>query len=140
MNCSFSFADCYYNDASPFYLYLYIQVPVRVAGGLLFELLGQSAGDPFKEEDDIPIVLRSWHAQRFLVTSLHVKGSASNINVLGIAEVQVCSCLIKECYVLGLANLTWVHQDSMKSGCGSRFFYITLSSLPIRTNGFTLGS
>lgn len=100
-----SFADCCYNDASPFYPYIYIQVPVRVAGGLLFELLGQSAGDPFKEEDDIPIVLRSWHAQRFLVTALHVKGSASNINVLGIAEVQVCSCLIKECYVLGLANV-----------------------------------
>lgn len=68
--------------------HLLYEVPVRVAGGLLFELLGQSAGDPFKEEDDIPIVLRSWHAQRFLVTSLHVKGSASNINVLGIAEVQ----------------------------------------------------
>lgn len=68
------------------------QVPVRVAGGLLFELLGQSAGDPFVEEDDIPIVLRSWLAQNFLVTALHVKGSASNINVLGIAEVQVRSC------------------------------------------------
>lgn len=71
------------------------QVPVRVAGGLLFELLGQSAGDPFVDEDDIPIVLRSWLAQNFLVTALHVKGSASNINVLGIAEVQVRSCSIK---------------------------------------------
>lgn len=69
---------------------LHMQVPVRVAGGLLFELLGQSAGDPFAEEDDIPVVLRSWQAQNFLVTALHVKGSASNINVLGVAEVQVC--------------------------------------------------
>ncbi|XP_059450103.1 uncharacterized protein LOC132181068 isoform X2 [Corylus avellana] len=68
--------------------YLLYEVPVRVAGGLLFELLGQSAGDPFVEEDDTPIVLRSWLAQNFLVTALHVKGSASNINVLGIAEVQ----------------------------------------------------
>jgi len=65
------------------------QVPVRVAGGLLFELLGQSVGDPFCDEDDIPIVLRSWQAQNFLVTALHIKGSASNINVLGIMEVQV---------------------------------------------------
>lgn len=66
-------------------------MPVRVAGGLLFELLGQSAGDPFIEEDDIPIVLRSWQAQNFLVTALHVKGLALNISVLGITEVQVCS-------------------------------------------------
>ena len=29
---------------------LHMQVPVRVAGGLLFELLGQSAGDPFAPE------------------------------------------------------------------------------------------
>lgn len=65
-------------------------MPVRVAGGLLFELLGQSVGDPFIEEDDIPVVLRSWQAHNFLLTALHVKGSASNINVLGIAEVQVC--------------------------------------------------
>lgn len=68
--------------------HLLYEVPVRVSGGLLFELLGQSAGDPFVDEDDIPIVLRSWQAQKFLVTALHVKGSASNINVLGIAEVQ----------------------------------------------------
>ncbi|KAD4584021.1 hypothetical protein E3N88_21622 [Mikania micrantha] len=64
------------------------QVPVRAAGGLLFELLGQSAGDPYVEEDDIPVVLRSWQAQNFLVTALHVKGYASNINVLGVSEVQ----------------------------------------------------
>ncbi|BFG25644.1 hypothetical protein CerSpe_119170 [Prunus speciosa] len=64
------------------------EVPVRVACGLLFELLGQSVGDPLVNEDDIPIVLRSWQAHNFLVTSLHVKGSAQNINVLGIAEVQ----------------------------------------------------
>ncbi|KAA8524151.1 hypothetical protein F0562_010418 [Nyssa sinensis] len=68
--------------------HLLYEVPVRVAGGLLFELLGQSAGDPFVDEDDIPVVLRSWQAQNFLVTALHIKGSASNINVLGIAEVQ----------------------------------------------------
>lgn len=79
----------YYYWVINYALYL-IQVPVRVAGGLLFELLGQSAGDPFHDEDDIPIVLRSWHAQRFLITALHIKGTASSINVLGITEVQVC--------------------------------------------------
>lgn len=68
----------------------YIQVPVRVAGGLLFELLGQSVGDPHVDEDDIPVVLRSWQAQNFLITVLHVKGSSSSINVLGITEVEVC--------------------------------------------------
>ncbi|XP_065010851.1 uncharacterized protein LOC103989139 isoform X4 [Musa acuminata AAA Group] len=68
--------------------HLLYEIPVRVAGGLLFELLGQSVGDPYREEDDIPIVLRSWQAQNYLVTALHVKGSASNINVLGITEVQ----------------------------------------------------
>ncbi|XP_043701167.1 uncharacterized protein LOC122651725 isoform X4 [Telopea speciosissima] len=68
--------------------HLFYEVPVRVAGGLLFELLGQSAGDPTVNEDDIPVVLRSWQAQNFLITALHIKGSASNINVLGITEVQ----------------------------------------------------
>ncbi|KAK7303498.1 hypothetical protein RJT34_14405 [Clitoria ternatea] len=68
--------------------HLLYEVPVRVAGGLLFELLGQSAGDPLVEEDDIPIVLRSWQAQNFLVTVMHIKGSVSRINVLGITEVQ----------------------------------------------------
>ncbi|KAF8413612.1 hypothetical protein HHK36_001604 [Tetracentron sinense] len=68
--------------------HLRYEVPVRTAGGLLFELLGQSVGDPFVDEDDIPIVLRSWQAQNFLITALHVKGSASIINVLGIVEVQ----------------------------------------------------
>ncbi|KAJ8556112.1 hypothetical protein K7X08_022870 [Anisodus acutangulus] len=63
-------------------------VPVRVAGGLLFELLGQSVGDPYVTEDDIPAVLRSWQAQDFLLTALHLNGSAPNINVIGIAEVQ----------------------------------------------------
>ncbi|KAM1472581.1 hypothetical protein ACFX2I_028811 [Malus domestica] len=57
-------------------------------GGLLFELLGQSIGNPFVDEDDIPIVLRSWQAQNFLVTVLHIKGPVSSINVLGIPEVQ----------------------------------------------------
>lgn len=68
--------------------HLLYEVPVRVAGGLLFELLGQSAGDPNVEEDDIPVVIRSWQAQNFLITVLHIKGSASRINVLGITEVQ----------------------------------------------------
>ncbi|KAJ0259311.1 hypothetical protein HA466_0056820 [Hirschfeldia incana] len=68
--------------------HIFYEVPVRVGGGLLFELLGQSAGDPFIEEDDIPIVLRSWQSQNFVVTALHVKGFASNISVLGITEVQ----------------------------------------------------
>ncbi|KAJ7968866.1 Magnesium transporter CorA-like family protein [Quillaja saponaria] len=68
--------------------HLLYEVPVRVAGGLLFELLGQSAGDPFVDEDDIPIVLRSWQAQNFLVTAMHIKGSMSSVNVLGITEVQ----------------------------------------------------
>ncbi|KAI3465917.1 hypothetical protein Pfo_022580 [Paulownia fortunei] len=68
--------------------HLLYEVPVRVAGGLLFELLGQSVGDPFVEEDDIPVVVRSWQAQNFLLTALHVKGSSSNINVLGASEVQ----------------------------------------------------
>ncbi|KAL5227991.1 hypothetical protein ABZP36_016256 [Zizania latifolia] len=68
--------------------YLLYEVPVRVAGGLLFELLGQSVGDPYHEEEDIPIVLRSWQAQKFLVTAMHVKGPSSNLNVLGLTEVQ----------------------------------------------------
>ncbi|XP_019254579.1 PREDICTED: uncharacterized protein LOC109233236 isoform X2 [Nicotiana attenuata] len=68
--------------------HLLYEVPVRVAGGLLFELLGQSAGDPYVDEDDIPVVTRSWQAQNYLVTVLHVKGSAKSINVLGITEVQ----------------------------------------------------
>ncbi|KAK3165001.1 hypothetical protein QOZ80_1AG0027650 [Eleusine coracana subsp. coracana] len=70
--------------------YLLYEVPVRVAGGLLFELLGQSVGDPDpgNEEEDIPVVLRSWQSQNFLVTAMHVKGPSSNINVLGVTEVQ----------------------------------------------------
>ncbi|KAL9160470.1 hypothetical protein ABFS82_08G202400 [Erythranthe guttata] len=68
--------------------HLLYEVPVRVAGGLLFELLGQSVGDPFLEEDDIPVVIRSWQAQNFLLTALHVKGSSSDMNVLGVSEVQ----------------------------------------------------
>lgn len=68
--------------------HLLYEVPVRVGGGLLFELLGQSVGDPFIEEDDIPIVIRSWQSQNFLITALHMKGFAEVINVLGITEVQ----------------------------------------------------
>ncbi|KAH7841210.1 hypothetical protein Vadar_027094 [Vaccinium darrowii] len=70
------------------YAFYLINVPVRAAGGLLFELLGQSAGDPFVKEDDIPVVFHSWQAQNFLITALHVKGPASSYNVLGITEVQ----------------------------------------------------
>ncbi|CAL5410085.1 unnamed protein product [Camellia sinensis] len=76
------------SDRMKHLLYEMEKVPVRVAGGLLFELLGQSVGDPTVNEDDIPIVLRSWQAQNFLITVLHVKGAASSINVLGITEVQ----------------------------------------------------
>ncbi|XWS41040.1 hypothetical protein CRYUN_Cryun17cG0046800 [Craigia yunnanensis] len=43
-------------------------------------LFYESVGDLLADEDDIPIVLRSWHAQNFLIIALHVKGSASNIN------------------------------------------------------------
>ncbi|KAL4586337.1 hypothetical protein LXL04_010973 [Taraxacum kok-saghyz] len=68
--------------------HLLYEVPVRVAGGLLFELLGQSFGDPYNNEDDFPVVLRSWQAQNFLVTALHQKGVTSNLNVLGVIEVQ----------------------------------------------------
>ncbi|KAL3522639.1 hypothetical protein ACH5RR_015473 [Cinchona calisaya] len=56
--------------------------------GPIVELLGQSAGDPYVGEDDIPIVLRSWQTHNFLMTALHGKGSATRINVLGITEVQ----------------------------------------------------
>lgn len=68
--------------------HLYYEVPVRVAGGLLFELLGQSVGDPHHNEEDVPIVLRSWQAQKFLVTALHVKGTVNHLNILGVEEVQ----------------------------------------------------
>nr|XP_043624358.1 zinc transport protein ZntB-like [Erigeron canadensis]XP_043624359.1 zinc transport protein ZntB-like [Erigeron canadensis] len=68
--------------------HLLYEVPVRVAGGLVFELLGQSVGDPYTKEDDIPVVLRSWQAQNFLITALHLKGVTSCLNVLGVIEVQ----------------------------------------------------
>ncbi|KAL3677820.1 hypothetical protein R1sor_020776 [Riccia sorocarpa] len=69
--------------------HLYYEVPVRVAGGVLFELLGQSVGDPHRcEEDDVPVVLRSWASQNFLVTAMHVKGPVASLNVVGISEVQ----------------------------------------------------
>ena len=66
-----------------------MQVPVRVAGGLLFELTGHSIGDPNRDEDDVPVILRSWHSQNFLITSMHVKGVINTLNVLGVMEVQV---------------------------------------------------
>jgi len=62
---------------------------VRVAGGLLFELTGHSIGDPTRDEEDVPVVFRSWQSQNFLITSMHVKGFVQNLNVLGILEVQV---------------------------------------------------
>lgn len=68
-----------------------MQVPVRVAGGLLFELTGHSIGDPTRDEDDIPVVFRSWQSQNYLITSMHVKGILPNLNVLGVLEVQVKS-------------------------------------------------
>ncbi|KAL3677815.1 hypothetical protein R1sor_020771 [Riccia sorocarpa] len=68
--------------------HLYYEVPVRVSGGILLELLGQSVGDPHRNEDDVPIVLRSWASQNFLVTALHVKGDVPSLNVIGISEVQ----------------------------------------------------
>ncbi|KAL9999308.1 putative Mg2+ transporter protein, CorA-like/Zinc transport protein ZntB [Helianthus debilis subsp. tardiflorus] len=68
--------------------HLLYEVPVRVAGGLLFELLGQSIGDPYIKEDDMPVVLRSWQAQNFLITALHQKGETPGLNVLGVIEVQ----------------------------------------------------
>lgn len=61
-----------------------------MSGGLLFELLGQSVGDPHHNEDDVPIVLRSWTSLNFLITAMHVKGEIPNgLNVIGISEVQV---------------------------------------------------
>ncbi|KAK9051303.1 hypothetical protein SSX86_027930 [Deinandra increscens subsp. villosa] len=68
--------------------HLLYEVPVRVAGGLVFELLGQSVGDPNKNEDDVPVVIRSWQTHNFLITALHQKGVTSSLNVLGVIEVQ----------------------------------------------------
>ncbi|CAA0254901.1 unnamed protein product [Arabidopsis thaliana] len=68
--------------------HLLYEVPVRVAGGLLFELLGQSMGDPVIGEDDVPVVFRSWQAKNFLVSVMHIKGIVSKSNVLGITEVE----------------------------------------------------
>lgn len=62
---------------------------MRVAGGLLFELTGHSIGDPNRNEEDVPVVFRSWHSQNFLITSMHVKGTVDHLNVLGVMEVQV---------------------------------------------------
>lgn len=68
--------------------HLLYEVPVRVAGGLLFELTGLSVGDPNREEEDVAVVLRSWLSQNHLITSMHVKGHVNNLNVLGVLEVQ----------------------------------------------------
>lgn len=62
---------------------------MRVAGGLLFELTGHSIGDSNRNEEDVPVILRSWQAQNFLITSMHVKGVINHLNVLGVVEVQV---------------------------------------------------
>ncbi|CAM6100193.1 unnamed protein product [Calypogeia fissa] len=69
--------------------HLFYEVPVRVGGGLLFELLGHSVGDPHRNEDDVPIVLRSFTSLNFLITAIHVKGSIPyGLNVIGISDVQ----------------------------------------------------
>lgn len=68
--------------------HLLYEVPVRVAGGLLFELTGHSIGNPYRDEEDVPVVLRSWSSQNFLITSMHVKGVVNHLNVLGVMEVQ----------------------------------------------------
>ncbi|CAH1435631.1 unnamed protein product [Lactuca virosa] len=60
--------------------HLLYEVLVRVAGGLLFELLGQYFGNPYIKEDDVPDMLRSWQAQNSLVTALHQKGVTSLLN------------------------------------------------------------
>lgn len=73
---------------------------MRVAGGLLFELLGQSVGDPVISEDDVPVVFRSWQAKNFLVSVMHIKGNISNTNVLGITEVEVHSKSVQICYLI----------------------------------------
>lgn len=70
---------------------------------MLFELLGQTVGDPRLDEEDVPVVLRSWQAKNFLITSMHVKGMVQNLNVLGVLEVQV-------------SFLQW-HWISRKSSC-----------------------
>lgn len=74
----------------------------------MFELLGQSAGDPYVDEDDTPIVLRSWQAHNFLITALHIKGSASRINVLGITEVQVAQFISRAFSLI----FVWYYHDS----------------------------
>ncbi|GKD46702.1 hypothetical protein Tco_1271347 [Tanacetum coccineum] len=87
---------------------------VRIAGGLLFELLGQSAGDLYIEEDDIPVVLRSWQAQNFLVTALRMKDSATNVNVLGVSEV------LKSRYIFATVDAYgFISSDDMGVGNGS---------------------
>lgn len=78
---------------------------MRVAGGLLFELLGQSVGDPLVSEDDVPVVFRSWQAKNFLVTVMHVKGNESNTNVLGVTEVEVRSQTVKIFYLIRFFKL-----------------------------------
>ena len=89
--------------------HLLYEVPVRVAGGLLFELLGQSVGDPVISEDDVPVVFRSWQAKNFLVTVMHVKGSVSNTNVLGVTEVEVRSQAVKILYFIRFFRLNITH-------------------------------
>ena len=78
---------------------------MRVAGGLLFELLGQSVGDPVISEDDVPVVFRSWQAKNFLVSVMHIKGNVTNTNVLGITEVEVSSKSVKIFYLIRIFKL-----------------------------------
>lgn len=106
------------------YLTLAVQVPVRVAGGLLFELLGQSVGDPLREEVDIPIVLRCWQEQNFLVSAMHVKGTPSNLNVLGITEVLVQIELVNNIFYSDMAKLLSVVTGSLIKGYSSRIILL----------------
>lgn len=93
----------------------------------MFELLGQSAGDPLADEDDIPVVLRSWQAQNFLVTARHVKGSASNINVLGVMEVQVRPFSLR--ILLAIASCLSVYPISCVSVTVSKCYFFNRSFL-----------
>ncbi|MCL7051422.1 hypothetical protein MKW94_003239 [Papaver nudicaule] len=75
--------------------HLHYKVPVRVGGGMLFELLGISAGNPFVDEDDTPILLRSFTAQNFLVSFQELLATGGTNAPRTIHEViaQLASCL-----------------------------------------------
>ena len=91
-----------------------LQVPVRVAGGLLFELTGHSIGDPNRNEEDVPVVFRSWHSQNFLITSMHVKGTVDHLNVLGVMEVQVLHPRLSAHIQTMITNLSLAKTNNLK--------------------------